>query len=172
MNTRLIPVFLSLSFLLVTGSKAQNFDVPKNYKLEKAEDYAKYVPEILKCIDYLESTPLDSATEKRKEANAFLLKWLTGSPTVSIDLQKYVTDLSERNNDFMMIFMGGWTRYVLQSKNSPDKFECHLAGLRDILRVYQRGKGVKKDKKIEKLIALDRQEGKLDEWLRKTLQAK
>ena len=36
--------------------------------------------------------------------------------------------------------------------------------MREMIKVYKTGKGIKKDKKMEKLIKAD-DEGKMDEWL-------
>ncbi len=172
MKTRHALLHLVLFYLFVGFAHSQSYQVPQNFKLEKAEDYAKYVPEVLKCIEYLETTPLDSAQDTRKAANTFLLKWLTGSPSVEIEMQSYVTELAERNNDFLMIYLGGWARHVLQSQSAPENFSCHLAGLRSVLTVYQKGRGVKKDKRVEKLVALAKQEGKLEDWLKQRLKGK
>jgi bacterioferritin (cytochrome b1) len=44
----------------------------------------------------------------------------------------------------------------------------HRAALRDMISVYKTGKGIKKDKKMEKLIKSE-EEGKIDEWLAENL---
>jgi hypothetical protein len=101
--------------LFVTILVAQEFEVPENYKLETKEDYIKYESDVLKCIDSLENTPLDDKSEKTKNANIFLLKWMTGTPIVTIEMNSYVLDLCKKNKSFVLIFMGRWNKYALEN---------------------------------------------------------
>jgi hypothetical protein len=158
-----IKVFISL-LSLICFCAAQEFEVPPDYKFEKKEDYARYEQDVLKCIEYLENIPLDDESALTKDANAFLLKWMTGCPYVKIELNRYVVKLCTENKEFIMLFMGGWTRYTLQHPDSMDSFKGNLAGLESIIKVYQSGRGVSRDKKIEYIIDVQK-EGKLKEWL-------
>ena len=119
-------------------------------------------------IEFLENTPFDENSEKRKEAIKFLMKWMMGSPYVKIQLHSYVMEYAEKNNDFIMTFLGGWTRYAIKHPKDVNEFTGNLEGLRSIIKVYNNDKGIKKDKKVEKLVKLDK-DSKLEEWLRKKL---
>ena len=55
-------------------------------------------------------------------------------------------------------------KYVLENNYSTDMRAKHKEALHDMIKVYQSGKGIQKDKKMEKLIKAD-EEGKLDDWL-------
>ena len=82
-------IYLSAILLLLVSyfkASAQTYEVPKDYTLKAKEDYAKYEDDIIKTIDWLQQTSWNEQTDKRKEANAFLVAWLTGSPNVSIDV--------------------------------------------------------------------------------------
>src|SRR3712207_3557072 len=100
--------FLTIILALCCSSLlfAQDFQVP-SYKFEKAEDYDKYKNDILSCIDWLEKTPINQDVQKRKEASAFFIKRVEGSPTVSIELHEYVGDLMGENPDMFDAFMVG-----------------------------------------------------------------
>lgn len=75
-----IGVMFSLSML------GQDYNVPKNVKLEAKEDYAAYEPQVKETIDWLLNTPLGKDANKRTEANAFLMMWLIGTPNVSMNI--------------------------------------------------------------------------------------
>ena len=64
--------------------------------------------------------------------------------------------------------MASSARYVLENNYSKDMRSKHKAALHDMISVYKTGKGVKKDKKMDRLIK-DEEEGKLDDWLSKNL---
>jgi hypothetical protein len=64
--------------------------------------------------------------------------------------------------------MASCAKYVLENDYSKDMRAKHRAALRDMMTVYNSGNGIKKDKKMEKLIKSDA-DGKLDEWLEENL---
>jgi hypothetical protein len=158
--TSLLLIFLFVTTLII----AQDYDPPKDVNFEKAEDYVKYQPEILKCIEFLENSDL-SRSEKRLAANDFFMKWLIGSPNVMVELPaKYILDYTKINKAFLIIFMDGWTKYQLENPANKDKVKGNLAGLRAIIRVYTLNKSAQHDDAVETLIALDKN-GKLEEWI-------
>ena len=165
MKYKYVFICVTFIFAMLLHCAAQEFEVPQNYKLEKPEDYAKYEADVLKCVDYLENIPLDDESAKTIAANAFLLKWLEGSPNVTIELNVYVVELCDKNKEFIMLFMGGWTRYALQNPDSVNSLNGNMAGLESIIKVYQQGQGVSRDKKVEKIIKLQ-EEGELADWVK------
>ncbi|MDR2037776.1 MAG: hypothetical protein LBQ60_07625 [Bacteroidales bacterium] len=147
---------------------AQEFQVPTNYNLVKVEDYATYEQDIINCVNWLAKNPVDQNIEKRKAANTFLMKWITGSPSVKIELrQEIVTFMS--NPDILMAFLGGWAKYSLETKDVSDQLKGNLAGLENAILVYNKNKNViGKDKNIEKYIKLQ-SKGKLETEIAKRL---
>lgn len=167
-------LFFSLLCIICMSAgmiSAQDFNVPKEIKLDNAGDYVKYEKDIVSCVNWLEATPLNEQADKRKNASAFLILWITGSPTVSIELQDYVLDLTKKNNDFLTLYMGGWTRFAIENPNEKDQSKFHLAGLKSIIKVYNAGKGVKKDKNVQELVEAD-EKGELGKWLEEKLKGK
>lgn len=96
-----------LLFLFTQLSFSQEFKVPTDIKLEQAEDYKNYESDILKCINWLENTPLNQDEQKRTNANAFLMLWITGAPNVSVTMQAFQIDLTEKNPALLINFIGG-----------------------------------------------------------------
>jgi len=82
---------------ITAGAKAQTYEVPKNVAFHSKDDYFKYEPDLLKTIDWLQQTPWTEQADKRKEANAFVLMWITGSPYVNLDLNEKITQLCDKN---------------------------------------------------------------------------
>lgn len=170
MNKILFVAFFTLLILGKTTLHAQDYTPPKDVKFEKSEDYAKYEPEIIKCIEYLNTTSLNEV-DKRIEANRFFMMWLTGAPNVTVDILPYLMDLTKVNKDFLIIFMGGWTKYAIESKDYKNKVNGHLAGLRAIIRVYKQNKGVKSDDAIDDIASLEKN-GKLEKWVQEKMEQK
>jgi hypothetical protein len=165
MKTRLVFPALITIMLFSFSAKSQEFNVPANYEFKTAGDYTKYEKDIIACADWLENSPLDKDVQKRKEASAFLIKWITGSPTVSIGLNAdLVMKYFEKNGDFLVIFMAGWTRYALQNNYSKDQQKGYYEGYKSVITVYKKGIGVTKNKDLEKLIKMY-DKGELEAWI-------
>jgi hypothetical protein len=159
---------LIISIILFQDSRlfAQEFQVPVDYKLVKVEDYAPFEQDVINCVKWLSDTPVDQNIGKRKEANAFLMKWIMGSPNIKIDLRP---EFVMSNPDLLMAFLGGWTKYSLETKDFSDKVKGNVAGLENAIDMYNKNKkATGKDKNIEKYIKLQ-SKGKLEEEVTKIL---
>ena len=154
--------------LLSLGIFAQEFEVPKNYKFDNAKDYDKYESDVVRCVDWLIKTPVNEQADKRQASNAFLLKWISGSPKVHIEVkQEIVTFLDD--GDLLMIFMGAWTKYSIESKAFDDKINGTMNGIESVIDFYIRNKGsISKNKGVEKYLKL-KEKGTLKEFVEKNV---
>jgi len=150
----LILIFTSITF----GLFSQEFEIPKGYSLEVADDYAKYENDIIKCIDWLMETPINEQASKRKDANAFLLKWMSGSPYMHLEIkQEIVTFMT--TPELLMVFMGGWTKYSLVNKDFDNQIAGSIAGIDAVIEFYSKNKQfIKKDRNVEKYIKMKNKE--------------
>lgn len=156
-------LFVAL-LLSVNSAFSQEFNVPENYQLNSREDYTKYEKDIIGAAKWLVTTPLNEQQEKRKEISAFVVKWVNGSPAVNVEINPTIMDFEKKNAGMLTIYMSSSARYVLENNYSSDMRAKHKAALHDMITIYKSGKGIRKDKKMEKLIKSD-DDGKLDEWL-------
>ncbi len=161
-----ISITLILTVLSITLF-AQNFEIPANYNLEKPEDYAKYENDVVNCIDWLMEAPVNEQAAKRKEANAFLLKWLSGSPDVHIEINPQIVTFMESEPELLMIFMSGWAKYSIENKDPKNKVAGNMAGIEAVIKYYTKNKAyLKKIKEVEKYIKM-KEKGKLEEHVKK-----
>jgi hypothetical protein len=129
------------------------------------KDYAKYDHDIIACVYWLENTPLDQEDEKRTAANGFLIKWLSGTPDVSVSLNsEIVTKYTDKNPQLLVLFLGGWSRYALKNNYSKDQRKGYYEGFKSMIIVYRKGVGIKKDKDMAHLVKVF-DEGKLEPWI-------
>lgn len=154
-----------------TNTYAQDFECPKNYSLEAAADYTKYEKDIIAAANWLKTTPLNEQTQKRKEVSAFVIKWLSGSSTVNVEIVPVIMDFDKENPGMMMIYMASSARFVLENNYSKDVRGKYKSALIDMMMVYKSGKGIKKDKKMDELVK-SIESGKMDEWIKENLETK
>jgi hypothetical protein len=169
MKTFKLPLLLLISLCSFFGSRAQSFQIPDSLPKTK-DDFVQSEPVMIKLVDWYESTPLDVDQPQRKVAGAYIIGWINNSPTVTVSLTEKIVPISKKNPELLIGFMGGWTRYSLQHNYSKDAVQCNLAGLRCMFKMYMASldHGIKRNKDIEKLQALD-QSGGLRDYVVKQL---
>lgn len=164
---------ISIVIVLLTSQiiVAQDFQIPKNVQLEKESDYKKYEDAVLNGIMWLEKTNIEEQATKRVHTNAFVLQWIMGTPTFSIELSSFQIDLTEKNPELLTTFLGGWTKFAIENPTEKDDtIKANMEGFKSLMQVYManRDSGMKKDKKIEKLIKLTPEA--LEKWVRKEVE--
>lgn len=159
-------VLLFASLLLFSVQAfSQTFEVPVDYKFETKDDYIKYEQNVIGGVNWLLETPLNQEQSKRKEVNAFLMTWLSGSPTVTIEVSSNIVTFVDCP-DCLMIFLGGWAKNTLETKDNTDKLKGNLAGIESVIRFYNSNKAsLGKNKAIQKYIKLQ-EKGKLEEHVK------
>tara|TARA_R110001592_G_scaffold325782_4_gene606241 strand:- start:145583 stop:146101 length:519 start_codon:yes stop_codon:yes gene_type:complete len=149
-----IKIFSSILaiVLLATSVSAQEFVVPQKYSLEKTADYAPYENDVIACATWLETAPVKGEKKKLKAANKFLMQWLTGSPSVTIEINEKIVNFSEVNPELITVFMAGWAKYALENKVSYNEVLANIAGIKSVVKSYNTNlnKGMKQDEAIEK----------------------
>jgi hypothetical protein len=123
---------------------------------------------MIAAADWLKATPLNEQPDKRKVVSRFVLDWVNGSPTVTVELDKTIMDFEIKNPGMLIIYMASSSRFVLANNYSKDMRAKQAYALQDMIAVYKAGAGIKKDKKMEKLIK-SYEDGKLNEWLEENL---
>jgi hypothetical protein len=161
-----MKTFATILFALLTGiSMAQELIIPDKFEPAKASDYKEYEEEVLICIEWLKDTPMQESRETRKLANAFLLQWISGSPSVQIELREQVMSLVENNPDLLAIYLGGWTQYSLVTPELVPALDGHIKGMEAAVEFYEKNKAaLNRDRGMEKLIKL-KEKGKMNETL-------
>ena len=157
-------LFITLALFIVTfASQAQNVEIPDEISLITPEDFKNSEDLLLQSIEWLNETPIDKQTKKRKEINGFVMRWLTESPSVSIEVKEGLAPLG--CPDCLMAFLTGWTKYSLENNYSKNKVNCALAGIENSIELYTKNKDViGKNSEIEKLIKKQRK-GKLRDFV-------
>ena len=161
---------LSLCLIFSVGLvQAQEFEVPENIHLKKAEDFKTYETDIVACAHWLLNTPINSQQQKRAQANAFMMQWLIGSPSVSIELREGIMTFMESSPELVILFMSGWTAYVLEGGEKDDIKAGTLAGLDYVMRFYEANrKQLNEDKNIERFFKL-KEKDKLEQFVERNL---
>lgn len=165
----------ALLFISLIGSAQTNkipkYNVPEEYSLLLAEDYNKYQPQILETIDWYLWRSMGLDNDKRQTAATFFMKWLTGTPTVTVDIDPKIVNFMDINPQLLLPFSMGWTKYSIEN-NSTGRIKACMAGIEVIVDYYNANRAfMNKDKNIEKYEKLIKN-NKLENYISKNLTAK
>jgi hypothetical protein len=149
---------------LSMGVRAQTDSLLHNPLPSTKEEFTASEPNVINTVNYLETTPIDKQGDAWRMQAKLLVGWITNSPQVTVEMNEKVMPFSKRNPELMFVFMGGWTKYVLQNGYSKNKLQSNVAGIRSAIKVYKAGNGLKKDKEMDKLIKID-DSGGLEAWV-------
>lgn len=161
-------LFVVICVAIGITASAQTSPVPKTYSLKTPADYSKHEKDVINVIEWLERTSWGSKNTERPYADAFLMAWLSGSPTVDIELgDDILLKIMEKNKDLLVSYMGGYTKYALQNRQADNTFDitkAKLAGYKALISKYSIEKSRNKDKNVDMLAQLER-DGKLEDWV-------
>ena len=157
-------VLVATIFFSETTVAQTSFELPQHVELINKEDYAIYESPVIQAARWLEENDLDQETEKRKEINAFVLKWITGSPSVSVVISEQIQKIYGRNVQLLAVYLASYSRYMLENKNTHDNFKATKAALMSMISVYKKGIAVHKTREMDKLISLT-EAGQLDNYI-------
>ena len=156
--------------LLSLVCNSQVYNVPQNQPSTK-EEFLKSEPDFIKASNWLESTAIDKESYSRKKTNAWVIVWITNSPTVTVNMHANVLKPFDKNPDLLAVFMAGYARYVIENNYDKDDFNGNLAGIKSAIKCANLGGDLKKDKNLASLIDSEKS-GKLEEWLKNALEEK
>ncbi|TSD65944.1 hypothetical protein FFF34_000670 [Inquilinus sp. KBS0705] len=157
------PVLFFMLFVCFKAD-AQAYEVPKNYKFKSNADYARYEPDILKTVDWMQLTSWTEEPKKTDEAIQFFLDWVRGTPAVTVNLGQASLRLSDKNPQLGFTYMAQYAKYALLHKDHFDHTKANLEALRAVITKYYKEPTHKKDDDIEMLMSLE-QKGQLEQWI-------
>jgi len=167
---KIVLVFiLGISFLSVfSQDNTPKYTVPKDYSFTLPEDYEKYNPMVSEAIDWYLWRSMGFDADKRQEAGAFFLKWLIGTPAVTVDIDPKIVNFMNTNPELLLPFSMGWAKYSIDN-NSKDRIKGCSAGIEAVVSFYRTNRGfLRKDDNVEKYEKMIKK-NKLEDYIKKNL---
>jgi hypothetical protein len=130
---RKLALFLLLFSTSILVSYSQEFPKVKNIKLNKKSHYKSAEPEILKLVNYLFETPINSKNYTRKEAGEFLIRWMNGTPDYVFVLEDKEIKYFNTDADLMLVYMAGLTKFTLQHPTIKDQKKLIIGTMKLVL---------------------------------------
>ena len=143
--------FVSTVFSIQLVNGQADFSLPENISLKNKEDYAKYENLVIQSAIWLEKTDMDKDPDKRKRIDAFVIKWVAGTPAFTLNLEDPVSVLTDRNPELLALYIASYARNILEDKKGSSNFTATKAALKSITSVYKKGIDVSRNHQLEKM---------------------
>lgn len=159
---------LLLIFFVVLANRSWGQTIPDfdHIKLEKATDYKAADPFALQTSNYLLSTPVKKDDKNRQKSVQFIVKWMSGTPDYSFNLNDAIDRIGKSNTDLLGIYLAAMTKYSLENKTAAkDPAQVKLNAVTALLDYCEnKNNNLKLTKQLKKL-AEARENGTLAESL-------
>lgn len=137
----------------------EELEKEKDFVLETEADYLRYENDVINGFIYLAKSPVNEKPEQRKALSKFLVEWIMGSPTVSIEISEKVAPYLKEAPEYLILFFGGTAIYQIKTRDLTDKYKSYVAGTELVILFYNNNKKtLGKNKEIEKLIKLQKKD--------------
>lgn len=146
--TTTLVILLSASAFFARAQERPGFP-----ELKVKEDYAQSEAFFLQVTEWLTQTDLNTQDELRMQSNAFIMKWIMGSPTVNVGIGDYLLRLFDKNPQLFAIYMANNASFCISNKENKNIMDAVKAGLQAVVTVYRKGMGIKRSKALDKLTA-------------------
>ncbi len=155
-----------VAFVMAQCAMAQQFSLPILPEKMWPSEYANYEADVINCCDYLLNTDPSFNAPKHEECASFLIRWVSGSPNVSLVIAEELVDVKKA--DLLIAYIAGWTRHAIQHP-SDNGLLCANVAVEDMLNFYFAHKAViGKSKTTDKLLKMQ-ENGELVPYITKVL---
>jgi hypothetical protein len=116
MKTKSLIIILAVLLLSANVSYAQNFSNLDTIQLQEKSDYSKNDSVALACANFLLNTPVDVNDANRNNSARFLIRWMSGTPDYTFNIDESVGKVTQSNSMLLGIFLASATKYMLENK--------------------------------------------------------
>lgn len=158
----LLITLLSVFFGFTVQS--QDFKVPEDVELKQEADFKAQEQNVRDCFHWMMDHAPDAQADKRKDADAFMMQWLSECPYLTISINADVVTFADAP-ELLMVFMGSWAEFSIRTGKYDDEFAGSLAGLDAVMDYYQRYKDYfGENEHVEKFLEM-KAEGTLEKFV-------
>jgi len=119
-----MKTFFSILFCCIAFSAfSQATSKYDNVPLNSAANCRKAEPQVILASDYVYSTPIEKENTTRKNAIAFIMKWMAGTADYSFGMDETISKIGSNDNDIIGMYFVCLAKYALSKGPGVDRDE-------------------------------------------------
>lgn len=165
-----VYVIVCLFFFIGGVQSSAQPKIPETRTWYSTLEYAQEEKKVEEVVKWLCRTPWGMSASTRAEANFYVLAWLTGTPTVTLNVNtKLLPEIIATEEQLLFSFMHGALLYTIQTKQ-PDSLTMYCKGLETVAFLAMQSERYAKEKRLRPLLRAYRK-NKLKQWVKETMVA-
>ena len=161
-----MKTIISILFCCVALSAfSQHTSQYDNIPLASADNCRKAEPQVMLAADYVYTSPVDKDNLNRKNAIAFIMKWMAGTSDFSFGMDETISKIAGGDNEILSTYFVSLAKYALSKGKGVDREELKYNAYVLLAKYCENTNNNYKPKgEVKKLIEANKQ-NKLKEFL-------
>lgn len=150
---------LTISLIISVKLQAQDCVkpvIPSTIHWKSASAYKKETESIKRALRWLCCSPLQNELALRSQANAYVLEWLAGTPTLKLNLETKNLNFLDEYPELLFSFIHGAMLYCLEQPKQNDIALVYLSGYEAVIHLAKLDKTMRKSECIKTLKRLQK----------------
>jgi hypothetical protein len=159
-----------LFIMTVSGELYAQPEVPKTFRWNTQEDYLREEKKVEDVLKWLCRTPWGAEASLRADGNVYVLAWLTGTPTLTLDVRTaWLPEVVSSEEELFYSFLHGALLYSMQCRE-PIPAEMYRRGLETVAFLALQSERYSGDRRLRPLLKAYRK-NRLDESVKEWMAA-
>jgi len=143
----LVCLLAALSFELI-GQPSGCPKIPDTYEWKTNREYKRDEDLVLRTLQWLCTTPLNSEIAARGKANLFVMQWICGSPRIKIQINSDLLPFYIDYPDLLFPYIHGVAQCLMAKNSSCDELKAMVSGFESVAFMIQSDDALKKEKAL------------------------
>jgi len=151
----IIALFCSVCFL---GADAQSTcpEIPKQYGWNTPQEYAADEARVKEVLKWLCSQPLGLDIQKRSLANAYVMEWITGTPSLRLEVNSEAFPFIDQHPELLFSLIQGMAYYAMGHPEEKNAVKLHAEALETVAHHAELSEELSKDGDLKRLMRANR----------------
>jgi hypothetical protein len=132
-------ILATLCSFAILSSSGQTVPDYASIKLETKSDYTPEVDKkALQAASHLLTTPPGKEDPSRINATQFLMRWMTGTPSYTFELDATVAKISDARQELLIVYLAAMVSYAMENPSEgKDKLKMKVGTAKRLLQYCQ-----------------------------------
>lgn len=148
-------IILSLVFLpedILHAQVGKCPQLPLTYDWVTPADYEKDTELVKQTLRWLCRTPLRAELQKQSLANAYVMEWLAGTPSITLEVETKYLPFVEDHPELLFTFIHGMAYYCLNHPETKNQVRLYLEGFKVVANLAAQSKELSKSPSLKSLL--------------------
>lgn len=154
-----LGIWLSICFFcwfIQTSAQTAGPEIPKQYAWNTSEEYLADQPRVKEVLKWLCTQPLGLEIQKRSLANAYVMEWITGTPSLRLEVNSEAFLFIDQYPELLFSLIQGMAYYAIGHPDEKDIAKLHVEALEVVAEHAEQSEELSKDGDLKKLIRANR----------------